>query len=350
MRFRSINFQLQAITTIVTIGSILLLGMMFRVTHEISYRTNQLFKSAELNALIKEWETELNIGIRSRIKFISLRRPIFLSNYHNSILRINELNNEIQEHIQNFAPSVKNVLKDIQQEQEKYSSLASTLDTKALHQKKFKQQLVLLQQMEEEIKQNLENFFQITMVNVRKNNLHDMELTLSTSKKLVLLSMVSFIVINILIWLLLKTKILVPLKILEQGAKEIGEGALGLQISVKTKNEIFDLVQVLNKMSIQLKKNQDAEVKLQKLETIGQVVTSVNHEINNPLMIISGNAEYLKKLLGDKHEKVSKKLNIIIKESNRIFEVTQKLKELKNPIVEKYVGEESTMIDIKRST
>jgi nitrogen fixation/metabolism regulation signal transduction histidine kinase len=177
-----------------------------------------------------------------------------------------------------------------------------------------------------------------------------MEQTISSSRKLVLFSMVSFIILNVLIWLLLKRKILAPLKVLEDGANQIGKGALGFQVKVNTKNEIADLADVLNKMSIQLRKNQDTEVKLQRLETIGQVVTSVNHEINNPLMIISGNAEYLSKLLGKENQKVVKKLNAIITECRRIFDVTQKLKEIKNPVVEKYVGEETTMIDLKRSS
>jgi C4-dicarboxylate-specific signal transduction histidine kinase len=103
-------------------------------------------------------------------------------------------------------------------------------------------------------------------------------------------------------------------------------------------------------MSIQLKKNQDALVKLKRLETIGQVATSVNHEINNPLMVISGNAEYLNNLVGPGDENISKKLSTIIEQCRRIFEVTQKLKGIKNPVVDRYVGEESTMIDLKRSS
>jgi nitrogen fixation/metabolism regulation signal transduction histidine kinase len=185
---------------------------------------------------------------------------------------------------------------------------------------------------------------------IRSNRLAKMQETMNSSRKIMLFIMATFVIINIIIWLILKLKILAPLKILERGARSIGEGELGLQIDVNTKNEIRELVDVLNRMSLQLKDNQDTQAKLSKLETISQIVTSVNHEINNPLMIISGNAEFMLKVIGGDSEKIAKRLNAIIREVRRIFDVTQRLKEIKNPVVDKYVTEDTSMIDLKRSS
>ncbi|MFC1584157.1 HAMP domain-containing protein [Fibrobacterota bacterium] len=348
-RFRTINFQLQAMVVIVTIGSLLLLGILFQITQDISIKTSILSKSAELNSLVKEWETELSIGTRSKIKFISLKKPIFNTNYLNSIKRIDGLYEQIRRFESDFGKGVMDSLESFWRHHKEYRSLAGALKSKLAHRNELKKHEELLKEKEGIIKNGLQFFQHEVMVSVRKENLKSMETTMSSSKKLVLIAMGCFVVINVFIWLLMKVKILAPLKKLEDGAMRIGEGDLGHQVSVNTRNEIGDLVDVLNKMSIQLKRNQDAEVKLQRLETIGQVVTSVNHEINNPLMIISGNAEYLSKMLGEGNEKIGKKLSVIMAECRRIFEVTQKLKTIKDPVVERYVGEETTMIDLKRS-
>ena len=68
------------------------------------------------------------------------------------------------------------------------------------------------------------------------------------------------------------------------------------------------------------------------MAAIGEMASGMAHEINNPLMIIMGHAEILKKLLPDQNEKVERKLTSIISECHRISEVTKKLKEIKNPI------------------
>jgi len=302
-----------------------------------------------LSNLVKEWETELNIGVRSRIKFISLKEQIFFSNYQNSLRRIVDLNEKIQDLTMDFGKSLSVKLDTIWEKQSNYQNISGSIN-KISEDKNQTKIVDTLKIIESDIKNDLQYVLHYMMVRVREENLQSMADTMSSSKKVVVLSVCTFVILIFLMWLMLKKKILAPLKILEEGARSIGEGELGLQISVNTKNELSDLVGVLNKMSIQLKKNQDAEVKLQKLETIGQIVTSVNHEINNPLMIISGNAEYLNKILGEDNEKIAKKLNSIIGECRRIFNVTQKLKDIRNPVLEKYVGEETTMIDLKKSS
>jgi hypothetical protein len=161
---------------------------------------------------------------------------------------------------------------------------------------------------------------------------------------LLLLAMVGYVAV------ILKWKILDPMKVLKQGAMEIGRGSLGHQVSVKSRNEMGELAEVFNRMSVQLEQKQAAEVRLKRLEAIEQIVRSVNHEINNPLMIISGNAEYLLAVLESAGEDVRNKLGTIVGESRRIFTVTQRLKEIKEPVTESYIGEKDQMIDLIRSS
>jgi nitrogen fixation/metabolism regulation signal transduction histidine kinase len=161
---------------------------------------------------------------------------------------------------------------------------------------------------------------------------------------LLLLAMVAYVAV------VLKWKILDPMKSLETGAVEIGHGALGYQVKVTSRNEIGELAEVFNRMSIQLDQKRNAEVRLKRLEAIEQIVRSVNHEINNPLMIISGNAEYLLAVLENADDSLKSKLNSIVGEVRRIFTVTQRLKEIKEPVTESYIGGKDQMIDLLRSS
>ena len=89
---------------------------------------------------------------------------------------------------------------------------------------------------------------------------------------------------------------------------------------------------------------------LKRLEAIEKIVRSVNHEINNPLIIISGNAEYLLAVLDGADDSLRSKLDSIIAEVRRIFLVTQRLKEIREPITQDYIGAKDQMIDLARAS
>jgi hypothetical protein len=161
---------------------------------------------------------------------------------------------------------------------------------------------------------------------------------------LLLLAMVGYVAV------ILKWKILDPMGRLKQGAMEIGKGSLGYQVNVTSRNEMGELAEVFNHMSLQLDQKRNAEMRLKRLEAIEQIVRSVNHEINNPLMIISGNAEYLLAVLEGANDSLRAKLDSIIAEVRRIFLVTQRLKEIREPITQDYIGSKDQMIDLARAS
>lgn len=74
-----------------------------------------------------------------------------------------------------------------------------------------------------------------------------------------------------------------------------------------------------------------------KLETLAQVAVSVNHEINNPLCSIVANAEMLKECLAGAHESVMHKIESILKESERIKQVINKLSNATKVISRDYI-------------
>ncbi|PVX25850.1 MAG: hypothetical protein CW691_03265 [Candidatus Bathyarchaeum sp.] len=76
-----------------------------------------------------------------------------------------------------------------------------------------------------------------------------------------------------------------PIEKLRAVAVEIGNGKLGLQNDVKSKNEIGDLADSLNKMSRRLKANQEEILEAER-NAARQTATWVGHDLRNPLQAI----------------------------------------------------------------
>jgi signal transduction histidine kinase len=88
-----------------------------------------------------------------------------------------------------------------------------------------------------------------------------------------------------------------------------------------------------------LNKTQNQLLELQKKETLSATVCSLNHEINNPLMIISGNIQLLP--TSDLDEDTKSKLNSIEQQVERISDIVAQLRELDSPQFEKYIKDSS---------
>lgn len=87
-------------------------------------------------------------------------------------------------------------------------------------------------------------------------------------------------------------------------------------------------------------------VKVEKLATVGQMVITINHEINNPLNIISNNAQMLRLLNPNLDEKILAKLRTIEVQVKRIAEVTGRLQALDQVETDDYIAEGPQMIDV----
>jgi len=95
----------------------------------------------------------------------------------------------------------------------------------------------------------------------------------------------------------------------------------------------------------ELHETHDKLIAMEKRETIAAMTVSLNHEINNPLMIISGNLQILKETASEERE--VRRLRIIEEQVERIANVLQKLRELQEPYMEKYLdGDKEKMIKL----
>jgi GAF domain-containing protein len=99
-----------------------------------------------------------------------------------------------------------------------------------------------------------------------------------------------------------------------------------------------------------LKQAQAKLVELEKKQTAAQMVATLNHEINNPLAIIAGNAQFLLMTMKSSSPSIIKRLKAIDKEANTIAQITEKFRQLDSLVVEDYLrGDSRKMINLDKS-
>ncbi len=116
----------------------------------------------------------------------------------------------------------------------------------------------------------------------------------------------------------------------------------------QTSIELMKKVDELKKANQSLIETQDKLVKAERLAAITQTAIAVNHQINNPLTVILGNAQLLIGKYGEKDEKLAKGLKVIENQCLRIRDVTHKLVDLAEPVLTEYVKGEA-MLSIEGS-
>jgi len=101
-----------------------------------------------------------------------------------------------------------------------------------------------------------------------------------------------------------------------------------------------------------LKEAQSETIQDERVTAVKQLAVSINHEINNPLSVITGNVEYLLFLGKSLDEKTKERLQIIHGESQRIAEINRKLLEIQSLVSDKYLNDSSEieMINLEKSS
>lgn len=183
------------------------------------------------------------------------------------------------------------------------------------------------------------------------SRISNIEERVSSVKKLTMIILGWMAVFSIFFAMFFSRRITNPLKRLQTWAANIGKGNFDLAKKKFPSDEIGELSDAFYDMANELKKTQEELATKNRLAAIGEVVASINHEINNPLMVISGNAQFLEMTI-DKNasEDTKERIKAIIDECERISTVTQKLRDIKVPVTEKYTSEGERMIDLKRAT
>ena len=125
---------------------------------------------------------------------------------------------------------------------------------------------------------------------------------------------VSFVVV--ISSLLLINNVVAPVSAVSEAAKVISGGSYGFCIPNRYADEMGELVDNINDMSVKIGQNE----KLQQ-----EFISSVSHELRTPLTAINGWAETLLDDVGGDEEAQRRGLGIIIKESSRLTKMVEEL-------------------------
>ncbi|HEX3019109.1 MAG TPA: histidine kinase dimerization/phospho-acceptor domain-containing protein [Chitinispirillaceae bacterium] len=178
----------------------------------------------------------------------------------------------------------------------------------------------------------------------------DVESRVNNIKQMTLLIIAGVTLFAIIFAYIFSQHITNALRRLKESASTIGRGDFNVAPSGYPNDEIGDLATAFFEMAIDLKNTQEDLIKSKRLAAIGEVVASVNHEINNPLMIISGNAQFLEMTMEGYPKEMLERIKTILEETERISKVTRKLREIKNPVVEDYTSSGEQMINLDKSS
>ena len=109
--------------------------------------------------------------------------------------------------------------------------------------------------------------------------------------------------------------ILVPLSQIIEKAKMIANGSYGIQIPQKYDDEIGELAQTINEMSLKISQNEKTQT---------EFISSLSHELRTPLTVITGWSETL--LAGDDLDEDTRRgVKIISRETKRLTEMVVSL-------------------------
>ncbi|MFZ0952818.1 MAG: ATP-binding protein [Candidatus Sulfotelmatobacter sp.] len=162
--------------------------------------------------------------------------------------------------------------------------------------------------------------------------------------------------VAVLSWLFVWRVVGKPIRTLETGTEHLSQGELGYQIEVQSSDEVGDLANSFNSMSLQLRTANEEIVtwaktledrvvqktkelrtahehmlRVEKMASLGKMAAVVAHEVNNPLSGILTYAKLLRKWVGsgqaehEKREEAMQCLDLIAAESRRCGELVKNL-------------------------
>ena len=133
---------------------------------------------------------------------------------------------------------------------------------------------------------------------------------------IILAIMAAVIFVIVISSLLLINNVVAPVSAVSEAAKQISGGSYGYQIPNRYADEMGELVDNINDMSLKISQSEKME---------SEFISSVSHELRTPLTAINGWGETLLADDGSDPEALRRGLNIIVKESGRLTNMVEEL-------------------------
>ena len=178
----------------------------------------------------------------------------------------------------------------------------------------------------------------------------------ASSKRMQAYTAAALLLVAALSWLFVWRVVQKPIQALKKGTEHLSQGDLGYQIAVQSQDEVGDLADSFNGMSLELraaneqligwaktledrveqktkelKSAHDHVLHVEKMASIGKMAAVVAHEVNNPLSGILTYAKLLRKWVGtgqtehEKRQEAIECLDLIASESRRCGDLIKNL-------------------------
>ena len=181
--------------------------------------------------------------------------------------------------------------------------------------------------------------------NVRAHGAREREALTARFRTLVLgLTIVFLLVINVSIIVLLRMAAMVlrPVEKLVQATRELGQEHFSYRVELDQKDEFDELAQAYNNLAGQLQANER-----RRLEMLGQVALTLNHELNNAISIIELQLQLLGRQASGNPalEKCARQIHECL---DRMTRTVESLKHVRRIVLTDYVSGVK-MLDLERS-
>ena len=151
---------------------------------------------------------------------------------------------------------------------------------------------------------------------------------LITSRTFLLSSIGAAVLFSLLLIMLLRKKIVISLRMLEEYTRKVAHGEMVDPPDKNVEDEIQTLFQAFTRMTNELRLRQRQMVQSEKLASLGTLLAGVAHELNNPLSNISTSAQ----ILGEEINNPDKQFQLTM--VGQIEEQTDKARDIVKTLLE----------------
>lgn len=123
----------------------------------------------------------------------------------------------------------------------------------------------------------------------------------------------------------------------------------GIILQIMYTEKLEEKNKKLEEMNESLTNAQEKLIDAEKMATLGHVTAGINHEINNPLAVISGHLQLLEMESDSISKSVFSRLKIVMKEVDRISHILKNLQKVKKIVLANYTNDGVHMLDINKS-
>jgi signal transduction histidine kinase len=146
----------------------------------------------------------------------------------------------------------------------------------------------------------------------------------ATRWRIIALAAAAVAVAGLLLWWLSRRLVSMPVAALMAGTRRVAAGDLTTTIPTGSRNELGELAEAFNAMTVRLSDDQRQLAQADKLASVGRLAAGVAHEINNPLTGVLTYASLLLDRARDDAE-LRADLEVIVRETKRCREIVRGL-------------------------